>query len=131
MCIFCKIIAGEIPCSKIYEDENSLAFLDIKPVNPGHTLVITKKHYQDIEEIPAEELAALITSVKRVGELIKSKLKVEAYNILENNGPSAGQIIPHLHFHVVPRYPDDGLSLWPSRNFEKEDFERIKNKLLS
>lgn len=131
MCIFCKIIAGEIPCSKIYEDESSLAFLDIKPVNLGHVLIIPKKHYQDLEEIPAEELASLIKVVKKIGELIKTKLRAEAYNLSENNGPLAGQIIPHLHFHIVPRYLNDHIELWPSREFEQCDFEEVKNKLLS
>jgi len=85
MCIFCKIIAGEIPSYKVYEDDKIFAFLDIKPVNPGHILVVPKKHYQNMEEVSDNDLQALILVVKKLGAALKNKLGVVAYNIQENN----------------------------------------------
>ena len=112
MCIFCKIVSGEIPADKIYEDESLLAFLDIAPVNPGHVLVIPKKHYENIEETPEEVLCWLIKKVKEVGLAVKNGLGVSGYNIVQNNGSVAGQVVPHLHFHIIPRKENDNLHLW-------------------
>jgi len=112
MCIFCQIVSGEIPSYKVYEDEKILAFLDIKPLSLGHTLVITKKHYQNIEEINEEDLSALILAVKKIGHLLKTKLGVEGYNVSTNNDPVAGQEIPHIHFHIIPRSENDGHKPW-------------------
>ena len=84
-CIFCKIVAGELPSYKVYEDDKVLAFLDIKPVNPGHTLVVSKAHYQNLEEIPEDELIAITIVIKKLGKLLKDKLAIEGYNVCENN----------------------------------------------
>ena len=129
MCIFCKIVAGEIPANKVYEDENTLAFLDIKPVNPGHTLVIPKKHYQNLEEIPEQELSFLILMVKKIGAQLKDKLKVEGYAISANNDLVAGQIVPHLHFHIIPRHEGDGHEPWSRREYAPGEAEEILKKL--
>ena len=131
MCIFCKIIAGEIPCHKVYEDDKVLAFLDIKPLNLGHTLVIPKKHYENLEEINEEELTALTLAVKKIGRLVKEKLGVAGYNISENNGEVAGQEIMHLHFHIIPRQEGDGLGPWPRRGYQDGEAEETLKKLLS
>jgi len=131
MCIFCQIISGELPSYKIYEDEKTLAFLDIKPVNPGHTLVVPKKHYENLETIPAEELGSLMVAVKKVGALLKDKFGVIGYNINENNDPLAGQLVPHLHFHIIPRREGDGLKLWPGRDYAAGEAEKIIKKLLA
>lgn len=131
MCIFCQIAAGEIPCYKVYEDDQALAFLDIKPMSPGHTLVIPKKHYANLEEITDSDLAALMSAVKKVGRLLKEKLGVEGYNLSENNDPVAGQEIPHLHFHLQPRRRDDGLALWPQKEYAPGEAEEILRKLNS
>jgi histidine triad (HIT) family protein len=128
-CLFCRIIKGEIPSYKVYEDDNNLAFLDIAPVNQGHVLVIPKKHYKNIEEISEEDLARLINVVKKVGSLIKEKLNYQAYNVQENNDPLAGQVVPHIHFHVIPRKEDDGLKLWPQNNLSPEEAEKILKTL--
>ncbi len=109
MCVFCEIIKGAIPADKIYEDDDVLSFLDIKPNNPGHTLVIPKKHFQNLEDIDDLALSKLIIAVKKVGQMLKEKLGVLAYNVVVNNGPLAGQIVPHIHFHLIPRYLNDGL----------------------
>lgn len=111
MCIFCKIIAGEIPCKKIYEDENNLAFLDIFPRTEGHSLVIPKKHYSTLDEMPANEAQKFIIAVQNVATLLKNKLRAPAYNIISNNGTLSGQEVPHLHFHIFPRTEHDQLYL--------------------
>jgi len=129
MCIFCKIISGEIPAFKVYEDENILAFLDIQPVNPGHTLVVPKKHYQNLEEIPEMELSVLILAVKKIGARLKEKLGIEGYNASTNNDPAAGQIVPHLHFHIIPRHEGDGHTSWSRRQYQSGEAEEIIKKL--
>lgn len=129
MCVFCKIISGEIPSYKIYEDEHSLAFLDIKPVNPGHVLVIPKKHYQNLEEINEADLQALILTVKKIGARIKQELGVPGYNCYENNDPVAGQIIPHLHFHIIPRLENDGFKYWSGSDYLSGQAEELVRKL--
>ena len=111
-CIFCKIIAGDIPCHKIYEDENYLAFLDIHPHALGHSVVIPKNHANDIFDLPIELQKKLIPSVKNVMEKIKNVLKPAGFNVGWNNGVTAGQVIPHMHIHIFPRYEnDDGGSM--------------------
>ena len=129
MCVFCKIISGDIPSYKIFEDERTLAFLDIKPVRPGHTLVIPKKHFHNLEEINPEDLTALIQTVKKIGGLLKDKLKVEGYNLITNNDAVAGQVVPHLHFHIIPRAMEDGLALWPGCDYQSGEAEQILEKL--
>lgn len=128
-CIFCKIIKGEIPSYKVYEDENVLAFLDIAPVNYGHTLIIPKKHYSNLEEISEEELCKVISVVKKVGKAMKDKLGVAGYNVGVNNDPVAGQIVPHVHFHVMPRNEKDGLKLWPGGKYKDGEAEEVLKKI--
>lgn len=129
MCIFCKIIAGEIPSYKVYEDDKIFAFLDIKPVNPGHILVVPKKHYQNMEEVSDNDLQALVLVVKKLGAALKNKLGVVAYNIHENNDLIAGQVVPHLHFHIIPRKEGDGFSHWHGSSYLPDEAENIVKKL--
>jgi len=128
-CIFCKIIAGELPCYKVYEDEFTLAFLDINPVNPGHTLVVPKKHTATIEETDEETLCRVIKTVKKIGLSLKKNFAVPGYNVQVNNDPAAGQLIPHLHFHLLPRTGSDGLKLWPQRKYQPGEAEAALEKL--
>ncbi len=128
-CIFCKIITGEIPSYKIYEDDHVLAFLDIAPVNYGHSLVVPKKHYANIEAIPEDELCQVIKAVKKVGQSLKANLGCQGYNATVNNDPVAGQIIEHLHFHLIPRTEGDGLSLWPQGKYLNGEAEEVSKKL--
>ncbi|MFH1582942.1 MAG: HIT family protein [Candidatus Falkowbacteria bacterium] len=128
-CIFCKIITGEIPSFKVYEDEQVLAFLDINPVNPGHTLVLPKKHVENIEEADEETLCKVIKTIKKVGLSLKKNLAVLGYNVQVNNDPVAGQAVPHLHFHVTPRLENDGLKLWPQKKYKENQAEEILNKI--
>ncbi len=129
MCIFCQIIEGKLPSHKVYEDDKVLAFLDIYPITPGHVLVIPKKHYQNLEEIPDDELAHLMSIVKKIGLMMKENLGVIGYNVCENNDPIAGQAIPHLHFHVVPRTEGDGLHSWPQNGYEVGEAEDMLVKI--
>lgn len=131
MCIFCQIISGELPSYKVYEDDKTLAFLDIGPVNPGHTLVIPKTHYQDLDDIPEAELANLIMVVKKVGKLLKDKLGAAGHNVTENNGTVAGQIVPHFHFHVIPRHAGDGHGAWVRGEYRSGEADEIIKKLKS
>ena len=115
-CLFCKIVAGSIPCTKVYEDAHVLSFLDIGPISPGHTLLVPKKHYGAIMEMPAGEVAALFEPVAALAAAVKAAVGAEGINVLQNNGPTAGQVVPHLHIHLIPRWPDDGLGFrWPAR----------------
>ena len=107
--IFTHIVQGEIPCHKLYEDAHTLAFLDINPVSHGHCLVISKQEYATLEEAPDEVAAAVMAAVKRVGAAVKATLGADAYNVLLNNGSAAGQEVPHLHVHIIPRYTGDGV----------------------
>ena len=120
-CIFCKIITGEISSLKVYENEDVLAILDIAPVNHGHTLIFPKKHFANLEEIPKEDLAELMKVVKKIGKAMKYGMGKHGYNIQVNNDSVAGKVIPHLHFHVIPRSEDDGLELWPQCKYKGEE----------
>jgi histidine triad (HIT) family protein len=124
-CVFCKIVAGELPSYKVWEDDNILAFLTIEPIARGHTLVIPKDHHQDIFQTSEEALAAMNVACKKVADLLKEKLGVENVNIINASGKAAQQSVFHIHYHVVPRYEQDGLDLWfhgeqkPAKDFEK------------
>ena len=107
--VFSKIIAGEIPCHKIYEDDFTLAFLDINPVCIGHTLVIPKKEIKDISQLDAENATYLMNSIKLVSDMLVKKLEMDGINIFSSNGAAAGQTVMHLHFHLLPRKQNDGL----------------------
>jgi histidine triad (HIT) family protein len=131
MCVFCQIVEKKIPAKIIIENEKTLAFLDIKPVNPGHILIIPKKHYSNIEEISKEDLCALSLMLKKMGKKIKDKLGYDGYNVNLNNDEIAGQEISHLHFHLIPRRKNDGLKLWPQGEYKKGEAEEILSKLSS
>jgi histidine triad (HIT) family protein len=106
-CIFCKITEREIPSKIIFEDDINLAFLDISPISKGHSIIITKNHYSNLEDIPDYELTELYKVVKVLAIKIHKKLKIDGYNILQNNFAAAGQIINHFHVHIIPRNNDD------------------------
>lgn len=134
-CIFCKIISGELPSNKIYEDDLVMAFLDINPVNTGHTLVIPKKHYSNTLETPDELLQHLVIVVKRLANAIVKATGSGGCNISINNGEASGQIIFHAHWHIMPRFSNDGYELWRGRDMVYRDgqasnvVEKIKVEL--
>lgn len=107
-CIFCKIINHEIPNYTVYENENVLAFLDVHPCSKGHTVVIPKKHAADISELSDTEWQVLIQGVREVAKKVDEVIKPAGMNIGINNKPAAGQAVPHLHWHIIPRYENDG-----------------------
>lgn len=112
-CIFCRIVAGEIPSHKVYEDDLTLAFLDINPATRGHTLVIPKQHAADIFDIPSETIGAVNYTAQRVARIMRSVLQPDGVNTVQNNGPAAGQVVMHYHMHVIPRWEGDrALGLW-------------------
>ncbi|NOZ81083.1 MAG: HIT family protein [DPANN group archaeon] len=130
--IFMKIISGEIPCAKVHEDDRALAFLDIAPAVKGHTLVIPKTHYETLGEVPDDLLAHLYRIAKQIANKMVESLGCDGYNILSNNRPAAGQIVPHVHIHVIPRYENDGAGLvWePNRAAYKEgEMDEMAGKL--
>lgn len=125
MCIFCKIAKGEIPCYKIYEDNDFLAFLDLSQATKGHTLIIPKKHYDNIFSL--DEKIDIIRPVIAVAKALKKCLKIDNINMINNNGPLAGQTINHFHIHLIPRYDNDKVSL----NFGENSFTNEELKTLS
>ncbi|UCD04594.1 MAG: HIT family protein [Candidatus Woesearchaeota archaeon] len=130
-CIFCKILRGEIPAKKVFESEDVLSFLDINPVNPGHTLVIPKKHYLFITQIPDGELSALMSVVKKIAGVVLDATKAEGITISQLNGKAAGQIVPHVHFHIIPRYENDKMdNHWPTQKLDDEQFNNIQRKII-
>ncbi|MFX1315117.1 MAG: HIT family protein [Promethearchaeota archaeon] len=106
-CIFCKIIDKEIPSKVIFENKLNLAFLDTSPISKGHTIVIPKSHYRNLEDIPDSELTELFKTVKQMAIIIHNKLNIDGYNVLQNNYEAAGQVVKHLHVHIIPRSLDD------------------------
>ena len=116
-CIFCLIAGGEIPCAKVYEDDTVLAFLDLSPVHPGHTLVIPKKQYKDMLEVPAELGTAVFAALKKVGAAVVKATGATGFNVMQNNGLSAGQTMFHIHWHIIPRFDGDGLGAWEQGNY--------------
>jgi len=117
-CIFCKMVAGEMPAEKIYEDEIVLAFLDIGPVSDGHTLVIPKQHFERLHDCPAELLGEVACRLRRIAEAIAGAMESDGYNLLCNNGRAAGQLVEHLHFHIIPRNMGDGVfDRWASYRY--------------
>jgi histidine triad (HIT) family protein len=109
-CIFCQIIQKQLPASVVYEDEQVVAFLSNRPVNEGHTLVVPKKHYANIYEISEDETAYLFKIVKQVALAVRESVDAEGIRIVQNNGEAAGQVVFHLHVHVIPMKPQEGFS---------------------
>ena len=108
-CIFCKIIAGHIPAMKVYEDADSIAFLDVGPLADGHTLLVPRQHFATIAEIPPAVLGACAAQLPRLAAAILQATAAEGVNILQNNGSAAGQVVQHVHIHLIPRRVGDGL----------------------
>lgn len=128
-CIFCKIISGEIPSHKIYEDDWTLAFLDIAPSSVGHSLVIPKDHFENIYTLPDETLARLSLTAKKVSVALKHSLECDGVNLIMNNEKSAGQIIFHSHIHIIPRKENDGLKLFPHGKSTDEELSDLTDRI--
>lgn len=131
-CIFCKIIAGEIPSSTIYEDEEFKVILDRFPSSIGHVLIITKDHIENIFELSPQKGAKMFELAVKIAPIVKKQLNCGGINILQNNGVCAGQSVPHFHIHIIPRYDNDSLNIcWNSENPTDEQMEDTRKKLAS
>jgi len=128
-CVFCKIINGEIPANIVYENGKVLAFLDINPINRGHTLIVSKKHYRDISEITEDCLKDVVVVAKKIAGAMEIGLGADGINILHASGKAAQQSVFHFHIHLVPRYRDDGLNTWPKSKYKEEDFKKVTEEI--
>lgn len=129
-CVFCRMVAGEIPVTKVYEDDAVLAFLDIGPISDGHTLVIPKQHCTRVHECDPRVLADVMTRLGKIAEAVTTAMEADGYNVLSNNGSAAGQVVDHLHFHVIPRQSGDRVfTQWPSYKYKKGQIEDIAARI--
>lgn len=130
-CIFCKIIRGEIPCEKLYEDDKVIIFLDILPVNPGHSLIVPKNHFENMLENHNEELHHMMDVIKKVVPSILKAVNADGWNLGVNNGSAAGQAVFHTHFHIIPRFKNDGLKPWRGKKSTSEERKKLQEKITS
>jgi len=123
-CIFCKIIAGDIPCSKVYEDALFIAFLDIRPVHKGHVLIVPKKHFLNVFDTPDEEAETIYKVAKKISGAVMKAAGCDGINIVQNNNAAAGQEVFHSHLHIIPRYDNDKLR-FASIHKEYDSFDEM------
>lgn len=131
-CIFCKIAGGAIPCQRLLETEHALAFLDVNPLAEGHALIIPRTHAADLRELPAEIVAHVVGLVPALAKRILAAVGADAFNLLQNNGRAAGQVVPHVHFHIIPRRADDGLGYrWNAKSVAPEALAALAARIAS
>lgn len=130
-CIFCKIVSGEIPSVKVYEDDRLVAFMDINPLNDGHLLVIPKAHAATVHEISQADFLAVMSAVHKLARAVKAALKPDGINLMQLNGRAANQVVPHLHVHIVPRWSGDGLTIckWEPVAGDMEKIKSVAEKI--
>lgn len=128
-CVFCKIVRGDLPAFKVYEDARTLAFLDIRPVSAGHTLVVPKNHATNIYDIQPEDWGAVAETVRILASKIDAALETDGMNIAMNNREGAGQTVHHPHVHIIPRYQGDGIRLMPQRGYKEGEAESVLAKI--
>jgi len=129
-CIFCKIAGGKIPAAKVYEDDNTMVFLDIMPANKGHCLVVPKKHYETFLDISDEDLKSLIITTKKVTKALSLSMGNGSYNLVMNNGKEAGQLVAHAHIHIIPRFKGDRLRIkWSHKKYTEKEMKEVQEKI--
>ncbi len=129
-CVFCRIVAGQIPSTRVYEDEHTLAFMDIGHVNPGHTLVAVKQHAANLFELSEAQAAAAARAAAKVARAIEAAFRPEGLSVYQANGKAAGQTVFHYHVHLLPRHAGDGMELtWPVKNPPREQLEDYAAKI--
>ena len=130
-CIFCKIVNNELPAHKLFEDDNILVFLDAFPGTKGHTLIIPKKHYQDIFDTPEEVYENIVRVALKIAKILKSALKFDGINFFQSSGTAAGQTVFHIHAHLFPRWEaDKALGTWLPKSNQFYNLEKLKNEIL-
>lgn len=125
-CVFCDIIARKAPAHIVYEDDDLIAFLDSRPITDGHTLLVTKRHYERLGEIPEATIAKLFTKAQELNETIMKKMSAQGANISVNDGKAAHQLVPHIHVHIIPRKANDGVTFSARRRLSPEQMEHIR-----
>jgi histidine triad (HIT) family protein len=131
-CLFCGIVAGDVPGQIVDSDERTVAFMDINPATPGHSLVVPREHSSDLMDIPDDDLTATMAAARRLARRIEDVLEPDGFNILNARGPAAWQTVFHFHLHVIPRYKDDPLKLpWIPRGGEEEEIAAIADRIRS
>ena len=131
-CIFCKLANGEIPTRKIYEDELFTVFMDASPVTRGHSLIVPKRHCDNLYSLPDEEASKIMILAKKLATHMTEKLHADGFNVMQNNGEVAGQSVFHYHMHLIPRYKDDGHAgrlSWPTLTLTDEELDEIRDTL--
>ncbi len=129
-CIFCKIVAGQVPCFKLHEDATTIAFMDINPAAPGHALAVAKGHWPTVDVIPAEMLGAVAATAQRVARAALKALEPAGLSLVQANGVGAAQSVPHLHVHVIPRAVNDGLLInWQAVPGDMKEIEAVYKRL--
>ncbi len=128
-CVFCKVLTGELPSHKIYEDDAVLGILDISPINPGHTLFIPKAHTTNIAEMSPEDVGTLFSSARKLAPAILKAAGAESFNLSTNVGRAAGQVVFHTHVHLIPRHPADGYEPWMRNDKYHQDLGTIAEKI--
>ena len=130
-CIFCKIIEGKLPAQKVYENKDLVAFLDIHPINPGHTLVVPKEHCKNLLDMPERMIEKTFVAAKKIAHAVKKGTNAEGINVGMNNDPASGQVVFHAHIHIIPRYNNDGLKLWPGKPYQDGQAREIQKRILA
>ncbi|MDD9940548.1 MAG: HIT family protein [Myxococcales bacterium] len=129
--LFTRIIEGEIPCHKVYEDPQVFAFLDIGPLAPGHTLVIPKHPVERLEDLSEDSAAALGRALPRIARAVLAASGAADYHVIQKNGASAGQVVPHVHFHIIPKFTDQGLGVtWKPGELSSDDGRTMAAKIV-
>ena len=130
-CIFCKIVAKEIPSSPVAEDEKTIAFMDVMPARKGHVLVVPKRHSETMIDIPLDDLTAMTKLVQRVSVAMKKAVNPPGFSVVQLNGAASGQTIFHIHFHVIPRQVGDGLAMkWSHESYAQGEMEEYQAKIV-
>ncbi len=128
-CLFCKIVSGAIPSTKVYEDASTLAFLDIGPVASGHTLVVPKAHSTNIFDVLPQDWHAVTETARKVAIALDTALHADGVNVMMNNREHAGQTVHHPHIHLIPRFKGDGFTLWPHGSYAEGEAEAVAQKI--
>ncbi|NLE58680.1 MAG: HIT family protein, partial [Planctomycetes bacterium] len=131
-CVFCKIVAGQIPCACVFQDDATFAFLDINPLAEGHLLIIPKQHIERLDQMSAESLMAVTRHLPMLAQAVMKATGAAAFGILQNNGRESGQDVPHVHFHIIPRKAGDGLGYrWNVSKYSPGRAEEVRQLLIS